>query len=226
MTESPLSAPVDSSLSKTRSLSEAARKAGRFLALGWQLNYDRAVLSLQRDILSGRFGRPLRLRCLHAMRRGRNYYGRSAWAGRITADGREVLDSPFMNACAHHFQLMTFLLDERLGEGAKVEGELYRGNPDVENYDIAALRFLTADGVSLCYYTAHPLQTKHLGQDGLGEFEHGTLTWGRGRPFRVVTDTGEVIEYGMDGGTPLMQKLYDAVQCCRDGIEQIGRAHV
>ncbi|MBQ9264009.1 MAG: Gfo/Idh/MocA family oxidoreductase [Clostridia bacterium] len=205
---------------ETLRLASAAKEANRFLALGWQLNYDRAVLALKRDILSGRFGRPLRMRCVHAMRRGRNYYARSGWAGRITVDGVEVLDSPFMNACAHHFQLMTFLLGDTMEKAAalaQVTGELYRGNPDVENYDIAALRFTTATGVPVCYYTAHPLKTKNLGQEGLAEFEHGTLTWGKGKPFLVKTDTGEEINYGMDGNTPLMQKLYDAVQCVKDG---------
>ena len=31
---------------ETRAMAEAARKADRFLALGWQLNYDRAVLAI------------------------------------------------------------------------------------------------------------------------------------------------------------------------------------
>lgn len=219
---------------ETLELAEASRKAGRFLALGWQLNYDRAVLALKRDILAGRFGSPLRFRCVHAMRRGRNYYARSNWAGRITVDGREVLDSPFMNACAHNFQLMTFLLGGAMDEpvGLKeMKGEVWRGNPGVENYDIAALRFTTDGGVPVSYYTAHPLKTKNLGQDGLAEFEHGALTWGKGRPFRVTTDTGETIDYGVDGGTPLMQKLYDAVQCVKDGTAPLcgpkaGLAHL
>ena len=209
---------------ETLAMEAAARNAGRFLALGWQLNYDRAVLQLKRDILSGRFGSPLRFRCVHAMRRGRNYYARSSWAGRITLDGREVLDSPFMNACAHHFQLMTFLLGgamERPAGLKTAEGELYRGNPNVENYDIASLRFVTDGNVPILYYTAHPLRTKNLGQDGLAEFEHGTLTWGRGKPFRVETDNGETITYGMDGNTPMMQKLYDAVQCVKDGTSPL-----
>lgn len=204
---------------ETRGLAEAARRANRFLALGWQLDYDRAVLALKRDILSGRFGRPLRFRCVHAMRRGRNYYARSGWAGCVAVDGREVLDSPFMNACAHHFQLMTFLLGDAMETSSEIKtaaGELYRGNPHVENYDIAALRFVTGGGVPVCYYTAHPLKTKNLGQDGLAEFEHATLTWGKGKPFLAVTDTGETVDYGMDGNTPLMQKLYDAVQCVKD----------
>lgn len=205
---------------ETLAMEKAARDAKRFLSLGWQLDYDRAVLKLKRDILSGRFGRPLRFRCVHAMRRGRNYYARSNWAGRVAVDGREVLDSPFMNACAHHFQLMTFLLGDAMETPAGLktaEGELYRGNPDVENYDIAALRFVTDSGVPILYDTAHPLKTKNLGQDGQAEFERGKLTWGKGKPFLVTTDTGETIDYGMDGNTPMMQKLYDAVQCVKDG---------
>lgn len=205
---------------ETETMAKAAKEAGRFLSLGWQLNYDRAVLKLKRDILSGRFGAPRQFKCLHAMRRGENYYARSNWAGKITADGREVLDSPFMNACAHHFQLMTFLLGKEMDRAAlpkAVQGELFRGNPTVENYDIAALRFTLENDATLCYYTAHPLKTKNLGQMGVGQFEHGTLTWGKGQPFRVVTDTGEEILYGMDGETPFMQKLYDAMDCVKGG---------
>ena len=182
---------------ETLRLAELARENGRFLALGWQLNYDRAVLALKKDLLSGRFGAPVRMRCVHAMRRGTGYYARSGWAGRITADGREVLDSPFMNACAHNFQMMTFLLGERMDAAedvTDVAGELYRGNPDVENYDIAALRFTTKSGIPLSYYTAHPLETRNLGQDGVAEFERGTLTWGKGRHYLMQTDTGEVID--------------------------------
>ena len=205
---------------ETLRLEQAAREAGRFLAVGWQLNYDRAVLNLKRDILAGRFGAPKRMRCVHAMRRGENYYARSHWAGKILADGREVLDSPFMHACAHNFQLMTFLLGGRMETPLQLlsaEGELYRGNPHVENYDIAFLRFRAERGITLCYETAHPLETKNLGPDGVSEFEHAVLTWGRGQPYRVVTDAGEEILYGAAGATPLMQKLDDAVRCVREG---------
>ena len=205
---------------ETLQLADRARETGRFLALGWQLNYDRAILSLKRDILDGRFGRPLRMRCVHAMRRGRNYYARSGWAGRITADGWEVLDSPFMNACAHNFQMMTFLLGESMETAedvASVSGELYRGNPEVENYDIAALRFTTRHGTEMLYYTAHPLETRNLGQDGEARFERGTLTWGKGKHFIMRTDDGQEIDYGADGNTPMMQKLYDAIRCTREG---------
>ena len=219
---------------ETLRLADRSRETGRFLALGWQLNYDRAVLALKRDILEGRFGKPLRMRCVHAMRRGRNYYARSGWAGKITADGREVLDSPFMNACAHHFQMMTFLLGESMETAedvVRVRGEVCRGNPEVENYDIAALRFTTRHGTEILYYTAHPLETRNLGQDGEARFERGTLTWGKGKHFIVRTDDGEEIDYGADGNTPMMQKLHDAIRCTREGEKPLcgplaGLAHL
>lgn len=84
------------------------------------------------------------------------------WAGRITCQGREVFDSPFTNACAHHFQMLTFLLGPTMRTACDIESvqaELYRANPTIENYDIAALRFQTAQGLPLLYYTAHPINS-------------------------------------------------------------------
>ena len=41
-----------------------------------------------------------------------------------------------------------------------------RANPTIENYDIAALRFQTAQGLPLLYYTAHPIRTEFWGPVG------------------------------------------------------------
>lgn len=209
---------------ETNLLAETARKTGKFLAIGWQLNYDPAVLALKRDILSGRFGAPLRFRCVHAMRRGEKYYARANWAGRISLDGMEVFDGPFMNACAHNFQMMTFLLGGAMNASAQIkagEGELYRGNPGVENYDIAALRFITEDGVPILYYTAHPLKTKNLGQTGLAEFERATVSWGKGQPYRAVTREGEEIIYGIDKSDVIANKLHETLACVKNGGEPL-----
>ncbi len=205
---------------ETRGLDRAARESGRFLAVGWQLDYEQPVLDLKRDILAGRFGAVRRARCMHAMRRGMNYYARANWAGRIAVNGQPVLDSPFMNACAHNFQLMTFLLGSAMPDAAAVtavDGALYRGNPTVENYDIAFLRCQTDAGAPLYYYTAHPLRAKNLGQNGVMEFEHATLTWGRGAPYLVVTDTGELLNYGPESGSTMLRKLSAVIGCVRTG---------
>ena len=201
-------------------MQDAAKKADRFLSLGWQLNYDEAVLSIKRDILNGSFGTPLRFSCIHGMRRGNAYYSRSNWAGRIMVDGHEVFDSPFMNACAHNYQLMTFWLGREMDTAAdiaEVKGFTYRANPNIENYDIAFLRTVSDESVPVYYYTAHPIATKNLGQLGKAEFTLGTLTWGKGKPYVFTFKNGNSRVYGMDGGTPLMRKLDVAIRCVKTG---------
>lgn len=206
---------------EARQMEDEARKAGKFLAIGYQLNYRRDVWALKHDILDGRFGKPLRLQVVHAMRRGHKYYTRNNWAGHIAVNGREVMDSPFTNACAHNFQLMTFLLGPDMATACDVTGvdaELYRGNPALENYDIAALRFHTDCGADLYYYTAHPLLTKNLGPGGVFEFEQATITFDREHPaFRAEMKDGTVIDYGDIPQGERLQKLYDAIDCVKNG---------
>lgn len=198
----------------------ASRASGKFLALGYQLNYRRDVLALKEDILRGRFGAPIRLRACQSYRRGMNYYARNNWAGRIMVQGREVLDSPFANACAHYFQLMTFLLGDDMRSScrlAKAEAELYRGNTDVENYDIAAMRFFTSNNIPILYYTAHPIKTPELGPCCVFEFEQGRIRLTpEGTSFSVEMKNGGVFDYSAIAPGAAMQKLYDAIACVRN----------
>ncbi|MGN0746941.1 MAG: Gfo/Idh/MocA family protein [Aristaeellaceae bacterium] len=197
-----------------------SKETGRFLAIGYQLNYQQDVLALKRDILAGRFGAPKRIRVVHAMRRGAAYYARNNWAGRISVNGREVFDNPFTNACAHNFQLVCFLLGPDMASACGIKGvdaELYRGNPRLENLDIAFLRFHTDVGASVLYSTAHPLRTKALGPIGVMEFEHAAVTWQPGQRYLARLEDGTCIDYGQLPPTNPMQKLYDAIACVREG---------
>ena len=213
--------PLCLTLEEARRMEAASRAADRFLAIGYQFNYQRDVLALKRDILSGRFGAPRRLRVMHAMRRGAKYYGRNNWAGRIAANGREVLDSPFSNACAHYFQLMTFLLGPTLEAACGVTGveaELYRANPALENFDTAALRYHTEAGAPILYYTSHALYSKKLGPSGVFEFERATVRLEPDRPsFRAECEDGTVIDYSAVPSGERLQKLYDAIGCVKGG---------
>lgn len=205
-------------------MADCSRKTGKFLAVGYQLNYNRDVLAMKKDILDGRFGKPLRLRVMHAYSRGAAYYARNNWAGHILVNGNEVFDSPFTNASAHNFQLMCFLLGpdmESACEVTGVEAELYRGNPNVENYDIAALRFATDVGAPLLYYTAHPHSVPEYGPVGVFEFEHATITYRPGQRYKAVMDNGEVIDYGVIPPTNWMQKIDDCIACVRDGTHPL-----
>lgn len=202
-------------------MDQAARQAGRFLSVGYQLDYRRDVLAFKRDILAGRFGKPVRFAVYHGFRRGMRYYRRNNWAGHITAEGREVFDSPFTNACAHHFQLLTFLLGDSMPAACglrDLQAELYRANPEIENYDIAALRFHTEGGVPILYYTAHPIRTEFWGPRGVLEFENATVTYDKEEPvFHGRMADGTPFDYDQVEPGIYMQKLLDALEALRTG---------
>lgn len=205
-------------------MQKAAEKAHRFLSVGYQLNYRRDVLALKQDILSGRFGAPKKLGILQAFRRGENYYARNNWAGKIMQNGIEVFDSPFSNASAHNFQMMTFLLGSSLRTSCDVqslEANLYKGNPHVENYDICALRFASSCGATLCYYTAHPIE-KDIEPKGIFEFEEGTITFDSWLPsFRARMKNGVEIDYSKVAPGDSIQKLRDAIEAVQNGGEPV-----
>lgn len=213
--------PLCLTMDEAKRMEAASGAAGKFLAIGYQFNYQHDVLALKRDILSGAFGAPRRLKVVHAMRRGGRYYGRNGWAGHITAGGRDVWDSPFSNACAHYFQLMTFLLGADMGAACGVTGleaELYRANPALENFDTAALRFATSAGAPILYYTSHALYAKKLGPWGVFEFENATVRFRAGRPsFVAQLRDGTQIDYGLVNPGERLQKLYDAIDCVKNG---------
>ncbi len=138
-------------------MQEASKRREKFLCIGYQLNYRRDVQALKRDILLGRFGKQSTSPSTMASAAA-PHYARNNWAGRITCQGQEVFDSPFTNACAHHFQMLTFLLGPTMRTACDIEAcrrSCTAQNPTIENYDIAALRFQTAQGLPLLYYTAH-----------------------------------------------------------------------
>lgn len=207
--------PLCLTVQEAETMRTAAEKAGRFLSIGYQIDYRRDALALKKDILSGRFGKAKRFAVYHGFRRGANYYARNDWAGRITCHGQEVFDSPFTNACAHHFQMLTFLLGSTMRTACDITGvqvELYRGNPTVENYDVAALRFQAADGAQLLYYTAHPIRTEFWGPVGVMEFEKATITYTGEKPvFHGVMQDGTPFDYDAIDPGDTMQKLADAV---------------
>lgn len=212
--------PLCLTIEEIETLDACCEETGRFLAVGYQMNYRKDTLKLKRDILSGKFGRPLRARCLHAYRRGSVYYARNNWAGRISVNGHDVFDSPFTNACAHNFQLLTFFLGKDMESACDITGaeaEMYRGNETVENYDIACMRFHTDAGADILYYTAHPLSTEVLGPFARMEFEQAVIEYGSDCRIRAHLKSGEVIDYGEPDLDGYRYKIEDAIACIKTG---------
>lgn len=133
-------------------------RTGKFVAIGYQWSYTDAIQRLKRDILSGILGKPKRMKSIVLTPRAESYYQRANWAGKKRdAYGNWILDSVVSNATAHYMHNMFYILGNKIEESVSLKGvtaELYRAN-HIENYDTAAARIFTEDGVELLYYASH-----------------------------------------------------------------------
>ena len=222
--------PVTTSVKGARELMELEKKTGRFVSVGYQLNYSEDVIALKKDILNGKFGKPIMMKTLQSLRRGALYYRRNNWAGRISVNGCKVNDSPFNNACAHQFQNITFLLGSSMDEAIGIDhvsAELYRANEKVENYDTAAVCAVLKNGVPVYYYTTHNLLKKKLGPVCQYEFEKATIYYGNDfgngpiNEYVVVYKDGTVRSYENISKGKRLKKLYDAIECTKNGSRPI-----
>ncbi len=215
--------PVAATIQDARRMAGAARKAGKFVAVGFQWSFAAGIQALKRHIHEGRFGRPVRFKTLALWPRPESYYRRNNWAGRRRSDdGAWVLDSPINNATAHYLHNMLYLLGpgrERSATPADVAAELYRANA-IENFDTAALRCHTAAGVEVLFYSSHAVPAR-IGPIVCGEFEKAVVCYdryGAGADARFVARShgGAIETYDPPGGHD-MRKLWECVGAVRTG---------
>lgn len=222
--------PVCAALWEAEDMIRWERETGHFIAVGYQVNYERNLNALKRDIIAGKLGKPVYMKALQAFKRGYHYYHRNNWAGKRTVDGYPVNDSPVNNSSAHQFQNMLFLLGSSMDRAAQirsVEAELYRTYDYVENFDTAALKVTTEDGVPVYYYTTHNMKEDQWGPMSEFGFENAVVylgkDYGQGPLMEYVAEwtDGTRTHYGPVPTAWSMQKLSDAIQCCRDGSHPI-----
>lgn len=197
-----------------------ARQQNRFVAIGYQWSFSRAVLELKADVLAGTFGRALRMRTRVDFPRDVAYFTRNGWAGRLRApSGEEVNDSPVNNATAHYLHNMLFLLGEQMNTAAipvAVQAELYRAN-EIENYDTAMLRCEMAGGTELLFYTTHSVSDR-CGPHFTYEFEAATVTYdARDGEIRAAFTDGTQRSYGSPE-KDRDRKIWQSIDAVRSGV--------
>lgn len=137
---------------------DAARKAGRKLAVGYQLCYDPLMLQIKKQIEEGVFGRALSMKSLILWQRTHAYYARSGgWAGHVfLPDGTPVYDSILTNATSHYLMNMLWLTTPgyRTQPALSCEAQLGRVYP-IETFDTAAVRFQLPCGCEGMIFTSH-----------------------------------------------------------------------
>ena len=115
-------------------------------------------IELKRQILSGVFGRLLRVTFQGLGMRSHAYYNRNNWAGRLAIGDDLVLDSCCGNAMAHHIHNILFFAGQTevmdWAAPVRVEAELYRAN-DIEGADTIFARGELENGVEFRIAATH-----------------------------------------------------------------------
>jgi predicted dehydrogenase len=215
--------PAAATIQDVREMIAAEKASSRFVAVGYQWSFSSAVQALKKDIGSGLFGRPKRLKCLYLWPRDEAYYRRNDWAGKKRdAEGAWVLDSPVQNAMAHDLHNMFYILGKGTDSSARpveVEAELYRANP-IENFDTAASRVRTEDGVEILILASHA-SNEDRGPIVHFEFEKAVFRCdSRTSGLWVELADGTRKDYGVPDAEP-MNKLWQSIAGVRDGTRPL-----
>jgi predicted dehydrogenase len=211
--------PLGATVPDVDRLVDARDRAARFVMIGYQWSFSEAIRPLKRDLLAGRYGRPLRLATLCAWPRHMAYYRRNTWAGRLrdSATGAWVLDSPANNAMAHHLHNALFLLGPSMTQSAvpsAVTAELARAYP-IESADTAACRILTDNGCEVLFLASHVTKDRIEPRFRL-ECENGAIVFGETRRrIEGTTTEGHAADYGDPDATHQFRKLFMAIERVR-----------
>ena len=213
--------PLAATVAEARRMADFARRAGRFLAIGYQWSFADATQTLKRDIMAGTFGAPIRLKTMTQWPRNAGYYARSPWAGRQRMDdGAWVLDSPVNNATAHYLHHLLYLTGATQTTSARpvhLQAELYRANP-IGNFDTGFLRGRLDNGAEMLYMASHAVPS-HIGPVCQYDFEHAVIHncfpgWDA---FVARFKDGRLVRYG-DADRTGCNKLWDCVDAVRTGV--------
>ena len=213
--------PLAATVRDARRMVVAEKLASRFVAIGYQWSFSKAVQDLKRDIMAGNFGRRFGSRASCFSLAGRiTFLATTGRAGSETAQGEPVFDSPANNAAAHYLHNMFYLLGPATNSSAMpvtVQAELYRAN-EIENYDTAMIRCKTdCGGAEVLFYTSHAVPPR-LGPIARYEFENAVISYEAesGAGFVVRYRNGRVVRYG-EPNLERNRKLWDAIRATNGG---------
>ncbi|SDD21565.1 Gfo/Idh/MocA family protein [Auraticoccus monumenti] len=177
--------PPALSLDDLEAMTDAARRAGRELAVVFQQRTGSAVEHVRGLLTSGRLGRPLVALCHTLWYRDADYFA-EPWRGRWATEGGGTT----LSHSVHQIDLMVHLL----GDWASVRADLWRLDREVETEDVstATVRFAGGTVASLVASVLSPRQTSSLRIDT----EHATVTldhlYGHGHDHWRITPAAHV----------------------------------
>jgi predicted dehydrogenase len=137
----------------------ALRDSGRMCLVGFQAQHSADLRFVKERVVSGRLGDVLSASCHAGWPRGRSYYSRNEWAGKLRRGDAWVLDGPAINALAHQTMNLLYLVSRRGGAAVPTaaRGEMYAAGP-VESHNIASFELRTDAGANCYVSLAHCTQ--------------------------------------------------------------------
>lgn len=170
--------PLAGSVEDAQVIIDAADRAGRFAAVGFQDMYAAHVRDMKMAILSGKIGAVQSVRCFGIWGRPLAYYCRSAWAGKLRHNGQAVFDSPFNNGLSHYLNLALFLAGSEPAAPAmpvSVCGRLRRAHA-IESCDTAELHWQTESGADIAVFFSHA-SSHNIGPELRVQGSRGEIHW-------------------------------------------------
>jgi len=139
--------PTAASLAEHAELVAAARDTGRLCQVGFQTFGSDALTAVRDAVADGEIGALVGAGAVGAWTRTDGYWARSAWGGRRTLDGRDVVDGAVTNPLAHAVATTLHVVGAtRTADVADVVTDLFHANP-IEADDTSSVRVPTADGL-------------------------------------------------------------------------------
>jgi hypothetical protein len=140
------------------------------------------------------------------------YFTRNPWAGRLHAQGTQVLDSPLNNAFAHFVTLCLYFASTDPEGAASVQlesAELLRANA-IESFDTSVVQARSPEGVAFWFgatHTCREVREPEILLEGTG----GTVEWKHESSCVVLPTDGHRIERPLPDISANRQTMLSAV---------------
>ncbi|MEO6992529.1 MAG: hypothetical protein ABI273_02765, partial [Lacunisphaera sp.] len=190
----------------------AEQLSGKFVAVGFQDLYSPVNRWLKEQLCAGAIGRLHTVRFLGLWPRPASYFTRNAWAGRLHAQGTQVLDSPLNNAFAHFVTLSLYFAGTELESAANVQiesAELLRANA-IESFDTSVVKARSSDGVAFWFgatHTCHEIHEPEIHLEGTA----GRVEWKHEQSCAIFHADGRKEERQLPDITANRQSMFAAV---------------
>ena len=143
--------PPAATIQEVDSMSQWSEASGKVCAIGFPQMSSDLIIEAKLKVCEGIIGEVKKISNFGIWKRDKQYFSRNGWAGKITSQGRWILDGTINNPFAHQIMASLFLASAEQGRSARpreVTAELYHGN-DIESEDTSCIRIKTDSGATI-----------------------------------------------------------------------------